>query len=431
MDARMPFNASPEPVDAVGQWSERYVNIESDIPRSKIPLLEWWYSWTAPPIPPSSGKLAEREAARRGRLSSTILLILIGQVVVLALPVAILLNLYSILGFLGVGAIINIIALLLNRKGKISSAAWILIINVVVGFWGSILSYGGAAGLNANAVPLYDLTVIGVLLAVSLLPPGSTFIVALANSAFVIVSLTFAKHAPSLDELLAASRVEVYARPIVLQFIVAFVTYIWVRSATQALARADRAEVIATLEHQIAQQEHGIAQQKHQLDYSIEQIVQTLMRVANGDFNARVPLTQDNVLWSVAGALNNLLSRLQRLRHLEGEVERMRPYAQYAMQFEQELIRLRYEAMRLADALRQAKKTRVPIALQPARAGTLFDPIIAELNASLLSQSATPPDTEQAAPNGHFPQWSKPRFARTTSPLYPERGGSGPGSFFN
>ncbi|GAC1360375.1 MAG: hypothetical protein NVS2B12_09140 [Ktedonobacteraceae bacterium] len=41
-----------------------------------------------------------------------------------------------------------------------------------------------------------------------------------------------------------------------------------------------------------------------QLDASIQQIVQTYMRIANGDFDARVPLNQDNVLWQVAGSLN-------------------------------------------------------------------------------------------------------------------------------
>ncbi len=38
------------------------------------------------------------------------------------------------------------------------------------------------------------------------------------------------------------------------------------------------------------------------------------MKVANGDYNARVPLNQGNVLWQVSGSLNNLLSRFQRLR---------------------------------------------------------------------------------------------------------------------
>jgi nitrogen fixation/metabolism regulation signal transduction histidine kinase len=40
----------------------------------------------------------------------------------------------------------------------------------------------------------------------------------------------------------------------------------------------------------------------------------TNTRVANGDLNARIPLTKDNALWQVSSSLNNILSRLQRSR---------------------------------------------------------------------------------------------------------------------
>jgi hypothetical protein len=41
---------------------------------------------------------------------------------------------------------------------------------------------------------------------------------------------------------------DVIAQPIALQLIVATVTYLWVRSAQRAIARADRAEEIAELQ---------------------------------------------------------------------------------------------------------------------------------------------------------------------------------------
>jgi hypothetical protein len=422
MDMRMPARLDPESDDTVEQWSEKYVDIESDIPRSKIRLLEWWYSWTAPPIPPTSGQLEQREAARRGRLSSTILLILIGIIFCLALPVAILQQLFGVMMLLAIGLVVLSIALFLNRRGKISSAAWILIINIDVGLWASILTSPGPAGLTANSVPLYDLLVISELLGVSLLPPRSVFIIALCNSAFVITSLNLWNHAASLNNLLATAGPEVYARPIALQFIVAFVTYLWVRSATQAIARADRAEVIAALEHQMAKQEHTIALQKRQLDHSINQIVETLMHVANGDFNARVPLTQDNVLWQVAGSLNNLLSRLQRLRQIENEVAKLRPYIQRTVQLEHELERVRYEARHLAEALHQAKITRRLTRL--TRTGTLLDPVIAELNGSALLQSPAFERNKLAQENAFS---SRPDLPRTTLPLFPERNANDPG----
>lgn len=378
----------PENNDAVEQWSETYIDIESDIPRSKLRFLEWWYNWTSPPIPPASAGLEKREATRRGRLSSTILLVLVGIIFGLALPVAITQKLLALVIILAVVLMIIAISLSLNRKGRISSAAWLLVATVDVGLWLSILTSPGPAGLNANSIPLYDIMILSELLAVSLLPPRSVFVVAICNSAFVALSLTFAKHAPSLDALLALAGPEVYARPIALHFIVAFVTYLWVRSATQAIARADRAEIIAALEHQMAKQEHNIAVQKRRLDYSINQIIETLIRTSNGDFGARVPLTQDNVLWPVAGSLNNLLSRLQRLRQVENEMQQVRPQIQHARQIEHELVRIKFGAQNLAEVLRYTKTSKNPI--RPTYTGTLLDPVITELNDSILFQPADP-----------------------------------------
>ena len=74
----------------------------------------------------------------------------------------------------------------------------------------------------------------------------------------------------------------------------------------------------------MALQAEEAAQQKRQLDASIQKIVETHMRVANGDFSARVPLTDDNVLWQISGSLNNLLSRAQRWRQEAAQFEQAR-----------------------------------------------------------------------------------------------------------
>ena len=399
----------PNDKDAVGQWSAKYVDRESDIPRSRFRLLERWYQWTAPPIPPATAGLEQRESARRGRLTSTILLLIIGIVFGLALPVAIAQQLLILLLILSVIMIVLITALFLNRTGRSSIAAWLLVAIIDLGLCLSILTTPGPAGLNANSVPLYDIMVQSELIAVSLLPARSVFIIAFFNSGFIALSLTYAKHAPSLQALLASAGPEVYARPIALHIIVAVVTYLWVRSATNAIARADRAEVIAALEHELAQQEHAIALQKRQLDYSINQIIDTLMRISNGDFNARVPLTQDNVLWQVAGSLNNLLSRLQRLRHIESEMQKMQKRVQQTIHLEHEILRIRNEARRLAEALGNAKTSKR--AIHSTSTGTLLDPVLAELNGSFLFQSTNSENSQQkilTSPLDPFNTLSKP-----------------------
>ena len=64
----------------------------------------------------------------------------------------------------------------------------------------------------------------------------------------------------------------------------------------------------------------------------------TLVRVANGDFSARAPLTQDNVLWQLSASLNTMIARQQKVSD-----------AHYQLQ------RASGEVGRLADAIRQAR----------------------------------------------------------------------------
>ena len=93
------------------------------------------------------------------------------------------------------------------------------------------------------------------------------------------------------------------------------------------------------LERDFALQAEAIANEKQRLDTSLKTIVTTLLRVANEeDYDARVPLTQDNLLWQVSGSLNNLLARLQRSRQDASQVQQM----QFALhQAHQEIARLK------------------------------------------------------------------------------------------
>ncbi len=128
---------------------------------------------------------------------------------------------------------------------------------------------------------------------------------------------------------------DVIVQPIGLQIIVAVVTYLWVRSALRAIARADRAEEIAELRRREAER-------THQLETGIRQLLQTQVRAANGDLMARANLSQDNMLWQVGVSLNTLLTRLQK----DG---REASRAAYENQ------QLRAEVARLTEALREVR----------------------------------------------------------------------------
>jgi len=172
-----------------------------------------------------------------------------------------------------------------------------------------------------------------------------------------------------------------------LQIIVAFVTYLWVTGAQQAIQRADRAEEIAALEQrEIERQQHEI-EQKQQLDIGIQQILQTHVQVANGNFSARAPLGRENVLWQIAYSLNNLLARLQGYHQMQEQVQRNRAAITY-----------------LVQAIQQAKRKGIP--LQVERTGTPVDALILELSTRSISENGQG-NGSMASPIPR--RWQKPK----------------------
>jgi len=153
--------------------------------------------------------------------------------------------------------------------------------------------------------------------------------------------------------------------------VVAIVAYLWVRSATTAIARADRAEVIAALEHAMAAQQRESRRLSLELTASIEQLVETHRQVAAGDFRARIHLQEDDVLAPVADSLNLLLVRFQRLLDESEELERTK-----------------LQSARVVAALREAAGTSQPLRLPEQGVGTPVDLIILEL-LSYLGESAS------------------------------------------
>lgn len=323
-------------------------------------LLEWWFYFTAPPEASANASLTRRELTRRGRISSVILL---GVLLFLlaALPVGG--TSHSLLYIFLPSLVISCVVFYLNRKGRLTLAGIILITGFEAGYLSGLLITPG--GLGVNDLPRFDLLIEIVLLAASFLPPRVVFLVAAGNSLFTWLALAFMPHTRELEVLLKTSAYAVIETPIALQLLVAFVAFVWVSSANRAIERADRAEEVAELQRSIAEQGMMIAEQKRQLEASIQRIIDTHIRVANGDFSARVPLKQENVLWEIAGSLNNLLSRFQRLN-----------------QSEKELQQTQEKVKELVEHLRIAKSTQRP--MYPHRSGTPVDPIIIELHGNYL-----------------------------------------------
>jgi len=174
-------------------------------------------------------------------------------------------------------------------------------------------------------LPVFDVLLVSELIAVSLLPALSVFPVALSNMLFTLAVLLFAPRTMELQMVLTSTMAyNTILQPLGLQLIVAVVSYIWVRSALRALARADRAEEISQLQRREAELLRREAEFNHSLTQGSEHLLQVLVRAANGDQGVRSRLTQDHPLWRIGNALNVLLTRVGRLGNAEQEIKRLR-----------------------------------------------------------------------------------------------------------
>lgn len=298
--------------------------------------FRWWYSIASPSLPEDSATFKERERFRRGRTGSQILLALYLFLIV-SLPSGFLGANFAVVWIVASGFLALIIATLLNRAGYVNTAGFIVVATFVAAPIANIVTTPG--GLNMMVLPLYGLLILPLLCAISFLPPWWVFVVAAGNSIFAYLSLIILPQTAELGAILTLNFAGIVTPIILSLLIVSVVAYLWVRSTTQALTRADRAEELAKLEHDLALQAETAAQQKRLLEISIQQIIETHRRVANGDYNARVPLNQDNVLWQISGSLNNLLVRVQGWRQDSAELKQMRLALQQAREENRRLTR--------------------------------------------------------------------------------------------
>lgn len=276
----------------------------------------WWHRLTvAPEVRASTTTAAQREAYRQARLVSSINFALI-VVVCLLIPATLFIpNHYVILACCGMLGIC-LLAALITRANRARLAGMILVAMLEAALLAVIAS---TLPFDVPNLPLYDLLLMVELFAASLLPPGFIIGTALLNVLFIIAHLYLLRSGfgtPALQQYLHTQFYAALIRPAALEIIVAVVATLWVRSTTQAIKRANRAELIARLEH-------TLAQQKEQLDYEIQQILQTHTEIANGNLDARSPLTRGQALWPLANALNTLLSRHQRLVRVEQQQKRL------------------------------------------------------------------------------------------------------------
>jgi hypothetical protein len=275
-------------------------------------LMRWWYNLTSLPDAPENASFVQRETARKSQLLSVIVFWLL-IIFLLFMPACFVVpNHYIIFADVGM-LVVCVVSLWFNRTQRPQLAGLLLTTAFELALTMVIFT---TRPLDEASIQQYELYVFGELLCVSLLVPGSVFVVMAYNILMITISLLWQPHAMNLAVDLQTQFVPIFVRPVGVQFLVAFVSFLWVKGAVKALDRADRAEMVARLEHEISDQ-------RRELEEGIEQILQTHVAVANGNLNARAPLNQSNALWQIARALNTLLVRLQRASQAEKDLQRV------------------------------------------------------------------------------------------------------------
>ena len=332
------------------------MNIDSGILTLPESRPNWWLRFTSVPQDPNDSSFVARERVRRSRLASWLIL---GIMVFDLLLIPLSIGSTGTVAAIGAAFIGLVIAAICNHAGWVTFTGIFLVIVITGAVFASIITEPN--GLTMFDLPGYDVLTVTVVVAASILPAISAFFVAFINAVLVVLDFAVQPHAADIvanTQLYGA--VGLLARPVALLFIVAIVGYLWVRGTHREVRRADRAEGMAALEH-------AYAEQRRQLEIGVQQILATHVRIANGDFGARAPLAQDNVLWQIAASLNSLVARLK------SSIDQAAQSGRAAYQ----LRRTEDEAQRLAAALRDLQAGRQPIWPQPT--GTVVDELLGVL----------------------------------------------------
>lgn len=274
------------------------------------------------PVPVTSITVAVGNRFQRKQIVNiTLLVIVLFQLI--QLPGALMMHTAMDIGTVVLGLALCGVAALFNQVGRITIVSILLIAVIDLGCGLMLLT--SPMGLDVSEFPVFDVLLVSELIAVSLLPAISVFPVACSNILFIIAVIALMPHTMNLNMMLESNMAyNTLVQPVSLQIVVALVSYVWVRSALRALARADRAEEIARLQRREAELLNREMERTRQLNAGSEHLLDVLVRAANGDQMVQTGLTQNHPLWRVGNAINVLLSRTRRPDRAEEEAKQLR-----------------------------------------------------------------------------------------------------------
>jgi hypothetical protein len=201
--------------------------------------FQWWYTLTAPKPLTGNKNFVQREAERQAHSLSSVAAFFM-CVLLLFLPACFLMGAVIVLAD-SIAMVGTLFGLVVNRLGKTKAAGIIIVLGAELALACAILLKGP---LEPADIQLYDLYALIILLVASLLPTRAIFLFAALHSAFIVLELFIHPDTPALAQNLQAQGqlLPAIVRSVGLQLLGSTVAFVWVRNASRAIERANRAQ---------------------------------------------------------------------------------------------------------------------------------------------------------------------------------------------
>ncbi|MBV9709864.1 MAG: hypothetical protein JO011_02975 [Ktedonobacteraceae bacterium] len=345
-------------------------------------LTKRWLSLSAPHSRLFGTSIEEQERLRHSRLLSAILFC--GLVaILLAIPTAIPVPTYWVPVLLNLS--LSVVALLLNRSGKVDVAGIFYIIAIDVTF--IVLLVTLPTGIRNSNIPDFDLFFIPVLISGVILSRRFIPFIAVAHIITIVALFSFLPHDRLLTQEIQVNQqgfaYSELSDAFILQVVGAAISWLSAWSVDRALLRANQAEELAAARQRINEQTAQIVEQKQRLEYGIDVVKNAQARFANGDFKARAKL-QNNELVPLAMSFNLLAERLNRITQTAQEYTRLEQALQQLLDvqnaaFHGRAIKSYQPSGTLADRLQPILQRHYNLSNSIVESGPAFEKIRVEL----------------------------------------------------
>jgi hypothetical protein len=270
-------------------------------------MVNWWLRLTSAGWDQPQETIEQRERVRRSRLTSWIILGLF--ITLVAFFPAGIHDPPSVVA-MGVAVVGLVLAAMLNRYGLVSMAGTLLVALICAAVIGIIVAAPNGK-ITLVYLPAYDILALPVVIGASILPRGSSFIIATVNIALIYGDLLLQPRANDLQaQINIYGLVGIGGRAVAIQIILAVVAYLWVRGTDEAVRRADRAEELRASEQRFAEAE---AAWSREVSIFVQKAIDAISALANGQ-EGLVALPANHPLHEQATFINAQLKQFYRLK---------------------------------------------------------------------------------------------------------------------